>query len=157
MPPSSPTSAIEPFVPEPFDCLAKALQRLRVACYPVIGKVPMQLLHQLVPLLPDWQMQMALHPLVDRFEAPAHPLGGCLAFHCIPSFASLPPVMGKAKKVECARFLVPLSSCCLPAPSRGGQMESVGFWSDVGSGRISQSVLAGPRRPSAHLPRTQSP
>ena len=31
-------------------------------------------------------MQMTLHPLVDRFEAPAHPLAGCLAFYRIPSF-----------------------------------------------------------------------
>ena len=40
-------------------------------------------------------MQMALEPLVDGFEAPAHPLAGCLASHRIPSFAGLPPVVPK--------------------------------------------------------------
>jgi Periplasmic binding protein domain len=60
--------------------------------------LPVQLLHQLFPLVPDWQMQLALHPLANRVEAPAHPLGGCLAFDRIPSFACLPPIMGEAKK-----------------------------------------------------------
>src|SRR5271166_4570725 len=54
-------------------------------------------------------------------------------------------------------FLAPLSPCCPPASGWGGPMESVGFWSDEGSGHISQSVSAGPHRPSAHLPRAQSP
>jgi hypothetical protein len=78
----------------------------------------MQLLLQLVPLFPHPHMQMTLHPLVDRFEASAHPLAGCLAFYRIPSFTCLPPVVGEAKKVECVAWagLTGYGSRCLDSP-----------------------------------------
>src|ERR1700736_1464249 len=91
-----------------------------------------RLRHQLFPLVPDGPMQLALHPLANRFEAPAHPLGGCLAFDRIPSFASLPPIMGEAKKVEYALslFRCPLAALLLRAGAAKWNQSGFG-WMEI--------------------------
>src|ERR1700686_2990123 len=86
----------------------------------------------LFPLVPDWQMQLALHPLANRFEAPAHPLGGCLAFDRIPSFACLPPIMGEGKKVEYALSLLRCPLAALLLRAGAAKWDQSGFgWMEI--------------------------
>src|SRR5688500_8396384 len=96
---------MEPFLPRPLDPLSKLPQPQVIACDAVVGIVAPKFLAQLLVLLRNRSMPITTTPLGNPFESPFQALLGRLALDDPRPLPPLAPVMGKAQKVEGARFV----------------------------------------------------
>jgi hypothetical protein len=95
---------MEPFLPGPLDPLPKLAQPQVIACDAVVGKVAPKFLAQLLVLLRNRSVPITTTPLGDALESPIQTLMGGLALDNPFPSTRLAPVVGKAQKIEGARF-----------------------------------------------------
>jgi len=95
---------MEPFLPGPLDPMSKLAQPQVIACNAVVGKVAPKFLAQLLVLLRNRSVPITTTPLGDAFESPIQALMGGLALDDPFPSTRLAPVVGKAQKIEGARF-----------------------------------------------------